>query len=961
MKNHLKTQLLGYSTAMLRGLGFLFFVMLMMASHPHYVHGEGSGTWGTDPNRQSMLWVPGSGTGVSSLAVRGSMMVPTGTTGYNPGHRLYVYVRNGETVFWGFRGVFTNNTTIRVRWFYDANSSGFYPQGTAGASRTQHSSFDYVSNAAGGAEARPADAMAAHLGPSQITGQGYLGRSFTNNTGADRAFWVEISNTSNTIIGGGFNINFWDITVASGSPGSYVEQTGRVYCRFWSVANSRANITVNNLTIVEKGQPDAYSFHEDFGFFVPIDNTFTSDTDDYFVKRIRFPGSSGGWTNFFANQDGPRNTLSFEENRRSIETTSTNAFQYPLFLNDPDPSIWRTTTPPSATLDIVYREKTPPATGGEANVNISIDLPAIVDILIDVNGNEEYDPATDILISQIYESPGDYTIYWNGQDASGVELPSGGELKFIATVAFFPVHFPIYDLEQCLGILVDNVRPGDPERDFIFWDDSLIPRTGITPSDSPQSIPVNVTGVLSPDHIWWATGDNGFSNNKTINTWTASSFSIVRRISGFTFLTISGNVLEDLDRNGIVEGEGVDLANLYAVLVDEFGNVVSFATVQSDGSFTIIDVPNGEFSILLTTEVPVNGMLAPPVILPNFYESTEEFLGTGSGTDGIPNSILTNIEVNNVSITDANFGIRPIDYDLIALKSVDNNRPEVGDLIEFLIIVENRGRSDITQVFLDELMPTGYKYISHTADRGIFDPLSDPMRWDIGMMASNDIIELSIIVEVLADGEFTNTVNVYSTTGIPDSNPNNNEATEETIIQLPVTWLHFHGRAHEKRVALEWATVQEKNNDFFGVMRSSNGRDWQEISRIKAVGTTQDISFYQTWDDNPIRGMNFYRIRQQDEDGQASYTQVIRIDFVGEDNLSIYPNPHAHSFTVEFADLAQYDISLLDAMGKPVFIQLIDRQQHAAKISTEHLPKGIYFLRISSAGFLKVRKLVKGN
>ena len=278
-----------------------------------------------------------------------------------------------------------------------------------------------------------------------------------------------------------------------------------------------------------------------------------------------------------------------------------------------------------------------------------------------------------------------------------------------------------------------------------------------------------------------------------------------------------------------------------------------------------------------------------------------------------------------------------------------------------MITVENRGRSPIDQVFLDEIMPSGYRYISHTTTKGSFDPLASPMLWNIGTMASNEIVELRIIVEVLGAGEFRNVVEAYSNSGIPDSNPDNNEADEETIIQLPVTWLYFHGRAQEKRVALEWATLQEKDNEFFGVLRSSNGRDWQEISRIKAVGNSQDISLYQTWDENPLRGMNFYRIRQQDYDGQASYTQVIRVDFAGEDNLSVYPNPHTHSFTVEFADLAQYDISLLDAMGKPVYIQFIEQQQHAARIATENLPKGVYFLRISSAGFLKVRKLVKGT
>lgn len=858
-------------------------------------------------------------------------------------------------------------TILRVRWYYDANDSGFFPSArTVGEGRTMIQYQEYNAVGGGGANGRPANAAAAANGPSQVTNTGYTGFSFTNDTGQDRAFWIEITDIWNEPIWDGANIDFWDVTVASGTPNNYTRINGRLYCKFWSIANSRSN------KAAYAGSPtfsvgEDFRFHDNFGFFVPIDNTYTATTNDYFVKNITFPGSSGGWTNFFANDEGPRSGLGFVENRKSLPNESASNrppppnILYPLFLNDPDPSIWQTTVAPTATLDIVYREKTAPLTGGEANVNITISLPAIVDILIDINGNGIYDPATDLIISEIYGEPGNYSIYWNGEDAQGVELPSGGEVNFIATVVFFPVHFPIYDLELSNGVYVDNIRPGEVGADFIFWDDSLVPRTGPGITGSPQSIEVNLTGLLSPEHIWTATTDEGFGNNVTINTWTASSFTIVKRVSGFTFLSISGNVFEDELRNGVVEGVGVNLAGLYAVLVDEFGNVVSFTTVQSDGSFTIIDVPNGAFSILLTTTVPVNGMLAPAVILPNFYESTEEYLGTGPGDDGTPNSILTNIVVNNASLTDANFGIRSIEYDLISLKSVDNNRPEIGDEIEFLITVENRGRSSIDQVFLDEIMPSGYRYISHSTTKGSFDPLASPMLWNIGTMANNEIVELKIIVEVLGAGEFRNVVEAYSNCGIPDSNPHNNEADEETIIQLPVTWLYFHGRAQEKRVALEWGTVQEKNNEFFGIMRSSNGRDWQEISKIKAVGNSQDISLYQTWDENPLRGMNFYRIRQQDYDGQASYTQVIRVDFAGEDNLSVYPNPHAHSFTVEFADLAQYDISLLDAMGKPVHIQFMEHQQHTAKISTESLPKGIYLLRISSAGFLKVRKLVKGT
>ena len=520
------------------------FLFLLLFSFNGNLLAEGSGNWGTATDRQSWLWYPGN-SGSGGYTNRGYMLLPSSVSGYNAGHRLYVYVKNGETVFWGFRRHSTSGN-LRVRWFYDAGSTAFYPQGTSGAARTQIASQDYDATAAGGAQGRPADGLAALNGPSQLTGTGYQGYTFSNNTGADRAFWVEISTTSDGHITGGFNINFWDITVVSGSAGGYVEHTGRVYSRFWSIVNSRSSGSSTTLNVTQ-GVSDQYSFHEGFGFYVPVDNTFSAAGNDYFVKHVNFAGSSGGWTNFFANKDGPRNTLSFDENRRSIAGTSSN-FQYPLFISNPDPTIWATTTPPSATLLINYQEKTAPATGGEATVDITISLPAVVDVLIDLNGNGIYDTGIDLIISEEYDMPGTYQIYWNGEDAAGNPVPKDTEVDVIAAVVFFPVHFPIFDLEQSLGITVTNVRPGAVENNKIFWDDTLIPRTGLTPANSPQSLEANFTGVFGPDHIWWATDDNGFSNNITINTWAGSYYTEVTesfRILPVEWLYLRGQGFEN--------------------------------------------------------------------------------------------------------------------------------------------------------------------------------------------------------------------------------------------------------------------------------------------------------------------------------------------------------------------------------------------------------------------------------
>jgi len=651
-----------------------------------------------------MLWYP-SNSGSGGFGTRGFMLLPSTITGYNGGHRLYVYVKAGETVFWGFRRFGAGN--IRVRWYYDATSSNFFPVGTSGTARTQISTQDYDATTSGAATGRPSNAIEADSGPSQITGTGYGGYSFTNNTGADRAFWAEITNTSDGHITAGFNINFWDITVASGSSGAYSEKRGRVYSKFWSIANSRQDPNTSTLTLT-KAAPDLYSFHNGFGFYVPVDNTFSSSGDDYFVKYVNFAGSSGGWTNFFANKDGPRNTLSFEENRKSISGISTN-FQYPLFLNDPDPTIWTSTVPPTATLTIDYQEKIAPQVGGEAFVNITISLPAVVDVLIDFNGNLVYDQGIDLTISQKYDAPGTYQIYWNGVDAQGNNVPPNSNVEVVATVIFFPVHFPIFDLEQSLGIKVTNIRPGAVANNIIFWDDSLIPRTGLIPSDSPQSLILNTIGIDGPNHIWWATGDNGFGNVKTINTWSGSY------------------------------------------------------NTEVQGSFRI----------------------------------------------------------------------------------------------------------------------------------------------------------------------------------------------------LPVQWTYFRGKSMENRVRLEWGTAQEKDNEKFILQRSKDGKTWSEISGIKGEGNSEKPVYYLGWDTSPLVGPNYYRLRQLDFSGKDDYTSVIRVDFIPDWEIHLYPNPVADELFIQTKEVDKLEVVLIDSKGTRIPLQAKLINGDKLVFDVKDLKAGLYIIYVFNEDKTLVKKLIK--
>ncbi|QDH78183.1 hypothetical protein FKX85_03660 [Echinicola soli] len=641
-------------------------VILLAVQVDHNSFAEGSGDWGTAPDRRSWLWIPANSSNDNGgYGSRGYMMMPSKTNNYNAAHRMFVYVKPGEKVYWGFRNeeefdflgwnYYNNYSDIRVKWFYDDTDTGFFPDKRYGI-EVDNEYYDAHSN--GGRRGRPANAQAAANGPSDLVGAtGYEAYSFTNTTEEARAFWVEISRTNGDPIRDGLPISFWDVTVANDAG---EVQPGRLYCKYWSILNGLPR---------EAGEVNDRAFHYDFGFYVPVDDTFGGTGDTYFVKHAQFPNSNGGFVNFFANQDGPRNnTGSHVENRKSIEGVSSN-YQYPLFLNDPDLEFWPTTVEPTANLDITYEERDPTGNGGHAWVDIDISLPGIVDVLIDLNGNGTYDAGTDLIMSEKYDASGEYTIYWDGKDANDNVVTSGSPIGVFAAVIFSPVHFPVYDMEQSLGITITNVRPGDPEDNTIYWDDSLIPRDGESGFEelddwwktSAVSLPVNVTGEAGDSHIWHADGNNGFSETNTINTWAASYYAEVNEDDEYRYLTFQGNVYDDDDgvEDGLIHGQPTAAEGLYVLIVDENNEVVATVPVAADGKYCVDRVPDGTYNAILSTVTVIPGEQSPGPILPEDWENTGAQLGTEQDQNLYePSGVLGELILNNTSVRDANFGLR---------------------------------------------------------------------------------------------------------------------------------------------------------------------------------------------------------------------------------------------------------------------------------------------------------------
>ncbi len=109
---------------------------------------------------------------------------------------------------------------------------------------------------------------------------------------------------------------------------------------------------------------------------------------------------------------------------------------------------------------------------------------------------------------------------------------------------------------------------------------------------------------------------------------------------------------------------------------------------------------------------------------------------------------------------------------------------------------------------------------------------------------------------------------------------------------LPVNLISFEGRYTESaEISLNWSTSREENNDYFEVEKSLDGKQFTSIGRVPGKGFSETVSNYYFADQNPVSGLNYYRLKQFDKGGEFNYSNIISVKVSTRENLTLYPNP----------------------------------------------------------------------
>lgn len=110
--------------------------------------------------------------------------------------------------------------------------------------------------------------------------------------------------------------------------------------------------------------------------------------------------------------------------------------------------------------------------------------------------------------------------------------------------------------------------------------------------------------------------------------------------------------------------------------------------------------------------------------------------------------------------------------DLKISLTADSARPQVGDQITFSLEASNIGFIIATGVVVDDLLPSGYTYVSDNGG-GSYDPSTG--QWGIGVLRQTNSTTLEIVATVNPSGEYQNSASISSNQ--EDENPADNTST----------------------------------------------------------------------------------------------------------------------------------------------------------------------------------------
>ena len=174
--------------------------------------------------------------------------------------------------------------------------------------------------------------------------------------------------------------------------------------------------------------------------------------------------------------------------------------------------------------------------------------------------------------------------------------------------------------------------------------------------------------------------------------------------------------------------------------------------------------------------------------------------------------------------------------------------------------------------------------------------------------------------------------------------------------------LRLRARQGVQAVELSWSSNLGYVTTRYEVEHSTDGTTWEVIDERTNARENDGIHAYETVDNAPAIGVNYYRVRAVFRNGDSRITQERQVIFNDLADYAVFPNPTATDFSVNLEQVAgkAVTITCYNAMGRAVRIEQIDEATATPyRIPVQDWTEGTYYLLIQADGLRAVGQKVQ--
>ena len=176
-----------------------------------------------------------------------------------------------------------------------------------------------------------------------------------------------------------------------------------------------------------------------------------------------------------------------------------------------------------------------------------------------------------------------------------------------------------------------------------------------------------------------------------------------------------------------------------------------------------------------------------------------------------------------------------------------------------------------------------------------------------------------------------------------NNNPVNYTASFTISATAPVSFGNIQVTNLQNRNKISWNTLSESETASFTLEHSLNGIAFNPIGNIPAAGYSTTSKAYALMHNDPVPGINYYRVRMNENGGRQQYSRIVKTSNNLPGQVYLGSNPVKNNLLVK--NLSKGDvITLFNAYGANVYRTVAFSGQ--INIDANFFANGVYLLKI---------------